>query len=581
MNVKALLFIYFSSMFTRIKISVTAIFILLLIVACNSSNTENKISDDALVINKGDSLFKQYCSGCHNFKQDGIGPQLSGITTAQTKNQLAAFIKNPNNIIQSGDVHAQQLYQHYKTLMPSFSLLRDDDINAIIAFINTHKSKTKITDTDTANAIADPIPAKIQFGGTVVQLQKIIQIPASSDSGKKPLARITKLSVQPGTGKLFVVDLRGKLYSIEDGKAVVYLDMQKLRPHFINEPGLATGFGSFAFDPDFHTNGIFYTTHAEAAGFAKADFALPDSIKPALQWVLTEWKADDPNANVFKGTSRELLRVEMVSGIHGMQEIAFNPLAKRGDDDYGDLYIDVGDGGAVENGYPFLAHNKEKIWGTILRIDPRGNNSASGKYGIPKTNPFIKNDSALKEIFAYGFRNPHRISWTHTGQMIACNIGQSKIESVDYIFPGHDYGWPIREGNFMLHPNGDIGKVYPLPANDSSYHVTYPVAMFDHDEGKAICGGFEYTGDAIPSLKNKFLFGDIYSGRLFYINMADIKPGKFATVHEWKVSINGKQESLQKICNDDRVDLHFGKDDKGNIYILTKADGNIYELMNL
>jgi hypothetical protein len=75
------------------------------------------------------------------------------------------------------------------------------------------------------------------------------------------------------------------------------------------------------------------------------------------------------------------------------------------------------------------------------------------------------------------------------------------------------------------------------------------------------------------------LFGDVYSGRLFYINMADIKPGKLATVSEWKVSLNGKQQSLQKICGDNRVDLHFGKDDKGNIYILTKADGNIYKLV--
>jgi len=511
-------------------------------IACNLSHTKNNFSDDAVVIHKGDSLFIQYCSGCHNFKQDGIGPQLAGITKTETQTQLLAFIKNPNSVIQSGDMHADQLYSHYKTLMPSFSVLEDDNINAIIAYINTYKNASGVKD-DTSNAVTNPIPAKIQLSNVVVNMQKIIQIPASSDSGKKPLARITKLSIQPQTGKMFIVDLRGKLYFIENGKAVVYMDMQKLRPHFINQPGLATGFGSFAFHPDFASNGLFYTTHAEAAGSAKADFALPDSIKPALQWVLTEWKADDPNAGVFKGTGRELLRIDFVSGIHGVQEIAFNSSAHKGDTDYGLLYMGVGDGGAVENGYPFLPHNKQNVWGTILRIDPRGNNSTNGKYGIPQSNPFVKNtDSTLKEIYAYGFRNPHRFSWTHTGQMIACNIGQAKIESVDYIFPGHDYGWPIREGYFMLHPNGDLGKVYPLPRDDSSYHITYPVAMFDHDEGKAICGGFEYTGNAISALKNKFLFGDIYSGRLFYINMADIKQGKPATVSEWKVSLNGKQE---------------------------------------
>ena len=112
--------------------------------------------------------------------------------------------------------------------------------------------------------------------------------------------------------------------------------------------------------------------------------------------------------------------------------------------------------------------------------------------------------------------------------MLACNIGQGNIESVNLIMPGHDYGWPIREGNFVLNPYGDLNKVYPLPANDSIYKVTYPVAEFDHDEGKAISGGFEYWGTAIPQLKGKYLFGDIPSGRLFYIDMADVKQGKQA-----------------------------------------------------
>ena len=79
-----------------------------------------------------------------------------------------------------------------------------------------------------------------------------------------------------------------------------------------------------------------------------------------LQWVLTEWKTENPGAATFSGTSRELFRVNMVTGIHGVQEITFNPLSKPGDEDYGMLYIGVGDGGSVENGYPFLAHSIEK-----------------------------------------------------------------------------------------------------------------------------------------------------------------------------------------------------------------------------
>jgi hypothetical protein len=110
------------------------------------------------------------------------------------------------------------------------------------------------------------------------------------------------------------------------------------------------------------------------------------------------------------------------------------------------------------------------------------------------------------------------------------------------------------------------------------YKITYPVAEFDHDEGKAISGGFEYWGNAIPALKGKFLFGDIPSGRLFYLDVADLKQGKMATIKEWKITINGKPETLKAVCGSDRIDLHFGRDMQGELYILTKADGKMYKM---
>jgi glucose/arabinose dehydrogenase len=387
---------------------------------------------------------------------------------------------------------------------------------------------------------------------------------------------------RPNNGGMFVLDLRGKLYRLENDQPVVYMDMVKLKPAFINKPGLATGFGSFAFHPDFAKNGLLYTTHTEPAGTAKADFDYADSIKVVLQWVVTEWKTHGPNAFPFSGQGRELFRVNMVQGIHGIQEIAFNPMAKKGDKDYGLLYICIGDGGSVEKGYSFLVHSLEKIWGTILRIDPAGRNSGNGKYGIPSDNPFTKSrdEKTLKEIYAYGFRNPHRISWTHSGQMLACNIGLANIESLCIIKPGGDYGWPIREGSFLLNPNGNLSKVHPLPPDDSGYHITYPVAQYDHDEGKAISGGFEYLGKEVPQLKGKYFFGDIPTGRLFYVNMADLKQGSYAPVMEWRVSLNGNQKTLREICGTDRVDLHFGKDMNGELYILTKPDGRMYKLVS-
>jgi glucose/arabinose dehydrogenase/cytochrome c551/c552 len=543
---------------------------------------KNVIAADSATITGGELSFNKNCSGCHNFKHDGIGPQLSSITKKFPKDWLLRFIKNSSGVIASGDTQAVQLFNHYnKAVMPSFDGLSANELNSLLAFLNIHVQIASPSAEKSAKGITNPIPESIALSTLTVNLQLVTQFPPSSN--KIPFTRITKLSFQPVSGNLFINDLQGKLYKMKADKAVVYLDMKSLKPKFINQPGLATGFGSFAFHPGFAGNGLLYTTHAESPGSAKADFSYADSIKVSMQWVLTEWKTYSPNADTFSGSSRELLRVNVVTGMHGMQEITFNPLSKPGDKDYSLLYIGIGDGGSVEQGYGFLAHSIEKIWGTIIRINPMGSNSSNGHYGIPSGNPFTNNSNnkLVKEIYAYGFRNPHRITWTQSGNMLASNIGQANIESINLVMPGHDYGWPIREGNFAFGGISDnLGNIYPLPANDSIYKITYPVAEFDHDEGKAISGGFEYWSNAIPELKGKFLFGDIPSGRLFYTDVAAMHLGKMATIKEWKITINGYPRTLKEACGSDRVDLHFGKDMQGELYILTKADGKVYKMVS-
>ncbi|MEO5996507.1 MAG: PQQ-dependent sugar dehydrogenase [Chitinophagaceae bacterium] len=540
------------------------------------------IPTDTSIIDKGESSFNRFCVGCHNFRQDGIGPQLGGLTSRVSPEWIKHFIKNPQKIINSGDERALQMYKKFKTVMPSFTAFGDSDLNAIIAFLNTQKQPDLNASKKNGKELINPIPQAIGLSNLVVGLQLITQFPSTSDSNKVPLARITKLDFQPATGTSFILDLRGKLYKLASNKPTLYMDMTALKPQFIDHPGLATGFGSFAFHPQFATNGLLYTTHSEPAGSAKADYSYDDSIKVTLQWVLTEWKTNNPGSPTFSGKGRELLRINMVAVNHGVQEITFNPLATPKEEDYGLLYIGVGDGGSVENGYSFLAHSPEKIWGTVLRIDPMGRNSANGQYGIPPQNPFAKskNAKALGEVYAYGFRNPHRITWSKTKQMLVSNIGHGSIESVNLIVRGHDYGWPIREGNFLINTYGDLNSVYSLPVDDSSYHVSYPVVQYDHDEGNAISGGYEYWGTAIPQLKGKYLFGDIPLGRLFYIDMADIKQGRQALIKEWKVSIEKTQKSLVELCGSKRVDLHFGRDAQGELYLLTKADGRLYKIVS-
>lgn len=556
--------------------------ILFYLSSCSTQPGDNtsQILTDSVSIANGRAKFIQNCSSCHNFTVDGIGPHLGGLTKDQHPEWIKEFIKDPKAKIDAGDRRAMELFNTFKTSMPPFGFLTDDDLNAIIAFIHTHEAPDARKSRKDPNALSDPITDPIVMTDIVVELKEFAQIPASGE--ENPRTRITKLTNQPKSNKLFVVDLRGKLYYLNGNKPEVYLDMASEKPAFIHTPGLATGFGSYAFHPEFARNGLLYTTHTEPAGTAKTDFGYADSIKVAMQWVLSEWKTKTPGAIPFVGESRELMRIDMVTQIHGVQEIAFNPLAKPGDSDYGLLYVGIGDGGSAESGYPFLCTGNETIWSSVIRIDPKGNNSNNGKYGIPSTNPFAKSDNPnlVKEIFAYGFRNPHRIIWDQSGRIFIPNIGHHNIESLYLIEAGSNSGWPLREGTFVIDPSQNMWNIYPRPADDAKNNYNYPVAEYDHDEGNAIAGGFEYNGKLLPELKGKFVFGDIVKGRMFYIDMKDIKSGTPAPIKEWKIAFNGEVTTLSELCDSQKVDERFGMDNTGELYLTTKPDGKIYRLVS-
>ncbi len=542
------------------------------------SGGDTTIAKDSLSIASGQLVFSQNCSACHNFKENGIGPQLGGLTEKVGADWIENFIKDPKTVMESGDPRGKQLAEMYHTIMPSFPALSDKELGNIVAFLATKKAPNPKKELLDPNALKNPIPDPIPMSDLVVELEVVAQIPPSDNAS--PFTRITKLAPQPQTGRLFVVDLRGKLYRLDGSKSEVYLDLTKLRPKTLYKPGHASGFGSFAFHPEFMKNGLLYTVHTEIPGSGVPDFSFPDSIKVVTQGVVTEWKAKTPGAFPFEGDSRELFRINMPSQIHGIQEITFNPLSKPGDKDFGMLYIGIGDGGSAENGFGFLCHSLEKIWGTVLRIDPGGTNAPNGHYGIPQDNPFVKtNDPNInQEIYAYGFRNPHRITWSKKGEMIVPNVGHHNVESLYIIRPGSDCGWPMREGSFVIDPSQNMHNIYPIPGDDSKNNITYPVAEYDHDEGDAIAGGMEYWGTKIPELNGKFFFGDIVRGRLFYIEMNGLKPGGHAAIKEWRISVNGSVKTLRELCGADKVDERFGRDAKGELYITTKPDGRVYRL---
>ncbi len=529
-----------------------------------------EISTDANQITKGKQLFEQHCSSCHQFDKDAIGPNLSGLTRQVETSWIREFIKNPATVLERKDPRALALFEKFRTQMPSYPQLKEGDLDALLSYLHTFSTAPiPISGDTTSNLISE----KVQDSGIRLELELFAQLPASDS--KPPLAKMTKMEPVPGTSRLMINDQRLGLYELVDGKPELYLNLASERPLLVSQPGWATGLGSFAFHPEFAKNGLFYTSHTEPGGTSSADVGYTDSLKVFMQWVLTEWKVTNPGASKFEGTSREILRVNNSSQAHGMQELTFNPLAKKGiSPDYGLLYIGYGDGGTAEAGFPEISnHGGKGMYSSIWRIDPSGKNGRNGQYGIPSTNPFFGKKLFAEEVYAYGFRNPNRVFWDATGKMYATDIGQHSIEEINRIEAGQFYGWPIREGRFVINPYGSFRSLYPLPVGDEKMGIRYPFLQLEHDELVAIIGGYVVSSGA---LKGKFVFGDVPSGRLFFVDLnVDNSQAK-----SWGIRYQGKEMSLRELVGQDRVDLKFGIDAKKQLYLMSKTNGAVYRLVD-
>ncbi|PZX59915.1 cytochrome c [Algoriphagus ratkowskyi] len=527
-----------------------------------------EISTNSEQIQLGKSLFEASCSTCHSFDQHGIGPNLSGVTHNVETNWIKNFIKDPSKVIASGDPRAVSLVEKYKTHMPSFAGLSEQELDDVLSYLHTFET---LPDTIVLVGLKDPIPDSIADSGIYLEIEFFAQLPASDS--KAPMAKMTKMEAERNSGRLFINDQRVGLYELINGNPNLYLPITELKPDLVSKPGWATGLASFTFHPEFDQNGTFFTSHTEPGGSQSADYGYSDTIPVFMQWVVTEWKANNPNAPVFAGSEKELLRIDIPSQAHGMQELTFNPHATKGDEDYGLLYIGFGDGGLTEKRAAYLSDSKgAKIYSSILRIDPKGTNSPNGKYGIPTSNPFAGVNGKAGEVYAYGFRNPNRIFWDRAGNMFATDIGQHSVEELNKIEPGKFYGWPIREGRFIINPHGNFRDVFELQTGDENLGITYPEIQLDHDELAAIFAGYEMP---YGELKGKFIFGDILSGRLFFSDLKDL--GNMQ-VQSWGVMFEGNIMTLREVVKNDRVDLKFGKDAQNNIYIMCKTEGKIYKI---
>jgi glucose/arabinose dehydrogenase len=324
-----------------------------------------------------------------------------------------------------------------------------------------------------------------------------------------------------GTSRLFVVGQMGIIYVFENRRnateANIFLDIRD-RVH-------SGAFLGLTFDPNFTDNGYFYVNYV-------AD--------NPLRTIISQWSVLSKTPDAANITSQKiLLEIPRLSESHAGGQLAFGP------DGY--LYIALGDG----NPYGDLtgnAQNLSSLQGKILRIDI--DNPSSGRnYGIPKDNPFNGNASGLKEeIFTYGFRNPWRFSFDSTnGKLWVGDVGQDRMEEIDIVEKGKNYGWNLMEGT-LPYANGNLTGLEP------------PIWTYRRDVGNATIGGYVYHGTRLSELTGSYIYGDYVSGRIWSLNIHDINNPTNKELVKTNLNITS-----------------FGIGQNKELYICAQ-DGKIYEL---
>ena len=336
-----------------------------------------------------------------------------------------------------------------------------------------------------------------------------------------------------GSGRLFVVEQPGRIRIIRNGALLgtPFLDIHTL----IRAAGSEQGLLALAFHPSYRTNGKFYVAYT-----APRPNDSNGSILTLEQFSVSAGNPDQANAS----SGVILLSIDHPTNTnHNGGTLAF------GQDGY--LYWSTGDGGGGGD-LPNNAQNLSVLLGKILRLDV---NSGS-PYGIPNTNPFFSNPdpNIRKEIWAYGLRNPWRLSFDRlTHNLYIGDVGQGTREEID-VQPagsggGENYGWRVMEGSLCFNPSSGCDRTGKV----------LPVAEYDHSLGCAVTGGYVYRGASFPSLFGYYFYGDFCSGRLF--SLINNSPGGWAAT---------------QLLDTPYGISTFGEDEQGELYLADYGAGKIY-----
>lgn len=334
---------------------------------------------------------------------------------------------------------------------------------------------------------------------------------------KQPLV----LAPEPGTDKLFLLHHLGiwagptRLLRLRDSQDASETEL------LVQVQGLAVG---FTFHPDYERNGYIYLgLNSSRNGRPKTtqvvrytvDRRPPHRIDPATETLIIEWKSNG----------------------HDGGDVVF------GNDGY--LYVTSGDGSSGSDAH-ITGQRLDDLLASVLRIDV-DHPDPGRNYSVPKDNPFVDRPGARPEIWAYGLRNPWRVSFDReSGQLWVGQNGQDLWEQVYLIKKGGNYGWSIVEGSHMFMADRKAGPDPILP----------PTGEHSHSEARSLAGGRVYRGPSQPGLTGVYVYGDWSTGKVWGIKHDGTKALWHRELVDTPFNITG-----------------FGTDHSGEMYVIDHQGG--------
>ncbi len=394
--------------------------------------------------------------------------------------------------------------------------------------------------------------------------------------------------IPDNSGRLIVIDQIGRLWVLDasgNKMPTPFIDltsrMVTLSPGF-DERGLL----GVAFHPNYASNGrlfIYYNAPPRAGG-PTATTTWNNLAR------FSEFRiSSNPNV-VDMSSERVFLEIDDPQLNHNGGTLVFGP------DGY--LYISIGDGGAANDNAPghvadWYATNaggngqdvEANLWGSVLRLDMDG----GMPYGVPSDNPFV-GKPGLDEIYAYGFRNPYRMSFDMGGskRLFLGDAGQILYEEVDIVEKGGNYGWNVKEGTHCFSTAtpgtslGDCPSIDPLGNRliDPVIEMLNAANPAPGIKTLTVIGGNVYRGQTIHGLKGNYVFGSFSKsgspqGELFVARPAG--PGLWPFEELTLKSFTDHLGAFVK---------GFGQDLQGEIYVATSTvlgpagvSGKVYKLV--